>query len=191
MWRYVQRQTYGCLPNRRAQPWPAVLISYPAEAGGWVGLTGWLHTRSLHLRTVTHISANRARRRSTSLTWPGPNLQPTTLNRLTNQSVMLAHIGRQSFLVSLTTRLVLSLVSSHPLPSNRHQRSNGDCLGGKRQNYQVCSLQYCAQQLCTVQCTHIWTDLTGEWVLSHWAHFTLLRFNFVPVYVLLHACVVL
>jgi len=34
-------------------------------------------------------------------------------------------------------------------------RSNGDCLVGKRENYLVCSVQYCAQQLCTVQCTHI------------------------------------
>ena len=42
-----------------------------------------------------------------------------------------------------------------PLPSNRHNRSNGDCLEGKRENYQVCSVQYCVQQLCTVQCTHI------------------------------------
>jgi len=25
-------------------------------------------------------------------------------------------------------------------------------------NYQVCSVQYCVQQLCTVRCTHIWTD---------------------------------
>ena len=40
---------------------------------------------------------------------------------------------------------------SSPLPSNRHNLSNCDCLEGKRENYQVCS----AQQLCTVQCTHI------------------------------------
>jgi len=26
------------------------------------------------------------------------------------------------------------------------------------ENYQVCSVQYCVQQLCTVRCTHIWTD---------------------------------
>ena len=42
-----------------------------------------------------------------------------------------------------------------PLPSNRHHRSCGDCLDGKGENYQVCSVQYCVQQLCTVQCTHI------------------------------------
>ena len=42
-----------------------------------------------------------------------------------------------------------------PLPSNRHHRSSGDCLEGKGENYQVCSVQYCVQQLCTVRCTHI------------------------------------
>jgi len=51
-----------------------------------------------------------------------------------------------------------------PLPSNRHHRSNGDGLEGKRENYQVCSAQYCVQQLCTVWCTHIWTDLTVLWI---------------------------
>ena len=44
---------------------------------------------------------------------------------------------------------------SSPLPSNRHHRSSGDCLEGKRENYQVCSVQYCVQQLYTVNCTHI------------------------------------
>ena len=32
--------------------------------------------------------------------------------------------------------------------------SNDDCLVGKRANCQVCSVQYCVQQLCIVQCTH-------------------------------------
>ena len=50
-----------------------------------------------------------------------------------------------------------------PLPSNRHHRSNGDCLEG---NYRPNS--------------------SLDWVLSHWAHFTLLRLVFVYV---LHACV--
>ena len=50
-----------------------------------------------------------------------------------------------------------------PLPSNRHHPSNGDCLVGKREN-QVCCVQYCVQQLCTVQCTHIWTELTVLWI---------------------------
>ena len=42
-----------------------------------------------------------------------------------------------------------------PLPSNRHHQRCGDCLEGKGENYQVCSVQYCVQQLCTVRCTHI------------------------------------
>jgi len=44
-----------------------------------------------------------------------------------------------------------------PLRSNRHFLSNddSDCLEGKRENYQVSSVQYCVQQLCTVQCTHM------------------------------------
>jgi len=41
-----------------------------------------------------------------------------------------------------------------------HQIGNDDCVKGKRENYHVCSVQYSMQQLCTVQCTHIWTDLT-------------------------------
>ena len=49
-------------------------------------------------------------------------------------------------------------------PSNRHHQNNGDCLEGKWENYQVCSVQYCVQQLCTVQCTHVWTDLTVIWI---------------------------
>ena len=63
------------------------------------------------------------------------------------------------------------------LSSNRHHRSNGDCLEGKGENYEVFSVQYCAQQLCTVQCTHMnGPNSSVEWVLSHWAHFTVLRF---------------
>jgi len=50
------------------------------------------------------------------------------------------------------------------LPSNRHHWSNSDCLEGKRKNYQVCSVQYCVQELCTVQRTHIRTDLTVLWI---------------------------
>ena len=52
----------------------------------------------------------------------------------------------------------LSTFTSPPLPSNRHHLSCGDRLEGKGENYQVCSVQYCVQQLCTVRCTHIWTD---------------------------------
>ena len=54
-------------------------------------------------------------------------------------------------------------ITSSPLPSNRHHRSNGECLEGKRGNYLVCSVQYGAQQLCTVQCTHM-NRLTVLWI---------------------------
>jgi len=37
-------------------------------------------------------------------------------------------------------------------------------LESKMKNYQVCSVQYCVQQLCTVRYTHIWTDLTVLWI---------------------------
>jgi len=56
--------------------------------------------------------------------------------------------------LSLTLTLHIRPFSSS-LPSNRHNRSNGDFLESKRENYQVCSVQYCVQQLCTVQCTHL------------------------------------
>jgi len=58
----------------------------------------------------------------------------------------------------------ISSLFTPPLPSNRHHRSSGDCLEGKRHNYQVCSVQYCVQQFHTVNCTHIWTDLTVLWI---------------------------
>ena len=68
----------------------------------------------------------------------------------------------------------------YPLPWNRHHWSSGDFLEGKRENFQVCSVQYCAQQLCTVQCTHMNRPNSSlDWVLSHWAHFTVLRLIFV------------
>ena len=67
-------------------------------------------------------------------------------------------------------------VNKLPLPSNnRHHRSNSDCLEGKWETYHVCSVQCCVQQLCTVQCTHMNRPNSSlDWVLSHWAHFTVL-----------------
>jgi len=67
---------------------------------------------------------------------------------------------------------------------NRHHRSNGDCLEGRRENYQVCSVQYCVQQLCTYE----QTNRSLDWVLSHWAHFTVLRFIVVFCVSLYIAC---
>jgi len=51
----------------------------------------------------------------------------------------------------------------HIQPTSAFGKTGLTCLEGKRENYQVCSVQYCAQHLCTVQCTHIWTDLTVLW----------------------------
>ena len=62
-------------------------------------------------------------------------------------------------IVTLVTHALVEVCTVvTPFPSNRHHRSSGDCLKGKGENYQVCSVQYCVQQLCTVRCTHIWTD---------------------------------
>ena len=79
-----------------------------------------------------------------------------------------------------------------PFPSNRHHRSNGDCLEGKRENYQVCSVQYCVQQLCTVNCAHTWTELTVLWIgfcltgpISLWLD------SFLCMYYFVSDCVVL
>ena len=56
---------------------------------------------------------------------------------------------------SISFSLMFSVGFATPLPSNRHHRRCGDRLEGKGENYQVCSVQYCVQQLCTVRCTHI------------------------------------
>jgi len=47
--------------------------------------------------------------------------------------------------------LVVVVVVDDPFP----QIDIIGAMEGKRENFQVCSMQYCAQQLCTVQCTHI------------------------------------
>jgi len=95
-----------------------------------------------------------------------------------------------TYLAYLLLNILFSLwflLIGTPLPSNRHHwiRNNGDCLTGKRENYQVCSVQYCLQQLHTVRYTHIWTDLTGLWL-----RFCLNSMYFLYVCIL-HACVVL
>ena len=59
------------------------------------------------------------------------------------------------YMLVLALCLVSICIQAYPVTSNRHHRSSGDCLEGKRENYQVCSVQYCVQQLCTVNCTHI------------------------------------
>jgi len=65
-----------------------------------------------------------------------------------------ANISPQPFIVSNTDG-TYTVVADTSASVNRHHGSSGDCLEGKRENYQVCSVQYCVQQLCTVRCTHI------------------------------------
>ena len=69
-----------------------------------------------------------------------------------------------NWFVLRTWRIMFDVTGQPPLPSNSHHRSDGDCLEGKRENCQVCSVQYCVQQLCTLPCTLIWTDLTVLWI---------------------------
>ena len=56
---------------------------------------------------------------------------------------------------ALSTMSKTDYIRGHHLSSNIHHWSNDDCLESKRENYQVCSVQCCVQQLCTVHCTHI------------------------------------
>ena len=74
--------------------------------------------------------------------------------------------------VRLSVRLFVNTITSERL---------NDCLEGKRENYQVCSVQYCVQQLCTVHTHMNRPNRSLDWVLSHWAHFTVLRFIFVYI----------
>jgi len=107
--------------------------------------------------------------------WPRP-FTPQSIMPSLNHCDLLRHVGvknlpevvtRQrrgwelnSQPVSCKSNALVTRLPSHPmlccLPSNRHHLSSGDCLEGKGENYQVCSVQYCVQQLCTVRCTHIW-----------------------------------
>jgi len=87
--------------------------------------------------------------------------------------------GHQATLYHIHPSNVTDFFLDHPpsLPSNSYCWSNGDCLEGRRENYQVCYVLYCVQQLCTVQ----WTDLAV--VLS-------VRFSFsVVLHVLQSICV--
>ena len=104
---------------------------------------------------------------STMLTWEEPDWNdewPTVGCKNHNQwdlwgivsfSALMLLVGWQG-----SGSVVVSVLGGFPFPQIKRQWSNGDCLERKRENYRVCSVPYCVQQLCTVQCTHIWTDLT-------------------------------
>jgi len=67
-----------------------------------------------------------------------------------------------------------------PLPSNRHHRSNGDCLEGKGELSGLFCTILCATTVHSVMRTHMNRPNSSlDWVLSHGAHFTVLRFIFV------------
>ena len=86
----------------------------------------------------------------TQLPWVNTSLgNLEMLGNLTADREMLEQILWEKTVVANFT------FGSPPLPSNRHHLSCGDRLEGKGENYQVCSVQYCVQQLCTVRCTHI------------------------------------
>jgi len=75
-----------------------------------------------------------------------------------------------------------------PLPSNRPHRSNGDCLEGKSLEGKLSGL-FCAILCATIvhSAMHIHMNRPNsslDWVLSHWAHFTVRRFVFVHVLLL-------
>ena len=82
----------------------------------------------------------------------------TSFSPIVDMCLSCEDIARQSFAVVSRLWLFRPFLLWPNLPSNRHHRRCGDCLEGKGENYQVCSVQYCVQQLCTVWCTHIWTD---------------------------------
>jgi len=125
---------------------------------GWAGLIGWTIADDLPTYMVTH-----------QLQVDG---RTAKAHRPKTDVLPLCH----------ATNNIFSCLYWPPSPSNRHHRSNGDCLEGKRETYQVCSVQYCVQQLYTVNCTHMNRPNSSlDWVLSQWAHFTVLRFIFVYV----------
>jgi len=47
---------------------------------------------------------------------------------------------------------------------------------GKKEDYQNFSVLYCVLKLCTVISTLSSSYSSLDWVLSHWAHFTVHRF---------------
>ena len=89
----------------------------------------------------------------------------------------------RKLLVRKKLKLLVRKKLTPPLPSNRHRRSNGDCLEGKRGK--LSGLIYailCATIVHSAMSTHMNRPNSSlDWVLSHWTHFTVLRFIFVYV----------
>jgi len=74
----------------------------------------------------------------------------------------------------------------YPLPSNRHHRSNGDCLEEWRVRRKIIRSVLCAVLCATIvhSAMHTHTNRPNsslDWVLSHWAHFSVFRLIFVCI----------
>jgi len=81
---WIKSRLPSQLHSTATAAWPA-LISHRCE-GGYVGLGGWLHIKTAHLRTITHLSTNWAWCRVTSLMCPIPlSLGQATTNGGINQ----------------------------------------------------------------------------------------------------------
>ena len=67
----------------------------------------------------------------------------------------------------------------------QHLSNTDDCLEDKREDYRNYSVLYVVYDIDScAQCdahTYEQTNRSLDWVLSHWAHFTVLRFSFVYV----------
>ena len=86
--------------------------------------------------------------------FPGGTLQRWAFRtRHSKNSTLVATVLRASIQMLECIIEMSTIFITPPFPSNTHHRSSGDCL-------KVCSVQYCVQQLYTMNCTHIWTYLT-------------------------------
>ena len=64
--------------------------------------------------------------------------------------------------LGLVRDVAVLLTAAHPLPSNRHHPSSGDCLEGKGENYLFCAI-LCATIVHSVMHTHM-NRLTVLWI---------------------------
>ena len=91
--------------------------------------------------------------------------------------------------VLLLSQMKCGLTVCSPLPSNRHHRSCGDRLEGKGKTIRsvLCNIvcNNCAQ--CDAH-TYEQTNSSLDWVLSHWPHFTVLRFIFACIMCIIVYC---
>ena len=90
---------------------------------------------------------------------------------------------------------ILLVTLETPTSFKQTSMTNEGSLEGKREKYQVCSVQYCVQQLCTVQCTctnrpnSCSLDLASLWLYCM-LQFIRVRFSFLGLFcVIFYLCV--